>query len=263
LSEAHNEKKAAYEMYWRHYLGLDKPYTGTKAHSRFERKDLETWSFLAFVVGTAESADTLRSHLEKISEIVGSEKEARADTDNRKTFIKRVEDHRRVLAEAYLTRCVDNYLSYLSDLLFEIYVARPECLRSKAQERLDFVLSHSRMEDLIASLAEKQVRERSYSSIKDLMEYFERRLGLVLVESAEVRQRVNRLAEDRNLIVHNRGLVNRTFLKNTGRTDLKLGDMLPIREQQIEDCQSVSRLAIGLDRRAREKFSLADASAES
>jgi hypothetical protein len=63
--------------------------------------------------------------------------------------------HESVLAQMIFCRFTEAYLNYLTDLLALMFQARPELLRSGEQERLDFILQYSSMEDLIRALAEK------------------------------------------------------------------------------------------------------------
>jgi len=61
--------------------------------------------------------------------------------------------HNSLLLELVLTRTVDNFLCFLSDLLALIYKAKPEMLRSSENEKLDFVLQFSDMDQLRSAVA--------------------------------------------------------------------------------------------------------------
>ncbi|MDQ3686595.1 MAG: hypothetical protein M3430_13505 [Acidobacteriota bacterium] len=86
--------------------------------------------------------------------------------------------HIPLMAELVLCRSIDNYLVYLSQLLALIFRTKPETLKSGEQERLDFILKHSSMDDLIGALAEKRVDKLAYMGMRDLARYFEEKLGL-------------------------------------------------------------------------------------
>lgn len=93
----------------------------------------------------------------------------------------------RVRGELALTRYVDNYLTYIADLLREIFIARPDTLRSREQLTVDEVLSNATMEDLTAYLADRKVTRLSFRGLGELTDYFAGTLGLRLVEDPELR----------------------------------------------------------------------------
>ena len=66
-------------------------------------------------------------------------------------------------------RHVENFLNYLSSLLNEIFIQRPEILKSSEKIDLEIVLGHSSIEDLVQTIAERKVENLSYKSLIDLV----------------------------------------------------------------------------------------------
>ena len=78
----------------------------------------------------------------------------KSETDKQKADFDYEND--RMLEELTITRTVDNYLSYISDLLALIYKSKPEMLKSEEEERLDFILSFDNLDELRNAIAEKK-----------------------------------------------------------------------------------------------------------
>jgi len=167
-----------------------------------------------------------------------------------------LEERQQFLFEVILVRHVENYLNYLSGLLFHIFTQRPETLKSSEMIKVETVLSHDNMDDLIRTIAQRKVDSLSYQSFKDLINYFSGQFGLALVPQGQVAS-VAEAVETRNISVHNRCIINKRYVKKTGapisvigdRRDLSMGDIATL----------VPLLANGvrtLDRQARKKWKL-------
>lgn len=162
-----------------------------------------------------------------------------------------------VLSEVMLTRSVDNFLTYVSELLGLVFRVRPETLRSSQQVSLEFVLSHDTQADLIDAIAERRVEHLAMQSIEALSTYFDREMGLVIFSSEADQQLLSNLVAHRNLYVHNRGLVNRRFLRLVPESGHQLGkyaELLP--DDLMNGVESMRRIATGIDHAAAAKWNL-------
>lgn len=111
------------------------------------------------------------------------------------------------------SRSIDNFVIYFKEILAEVVYKRPEILRSKDQERLDFILDYESMSDLLKAISEKKIEELFYRGINDIERFFKDRLGIELFKDDEFRKIINKLIKQRNLIVHNRGRITKEFHK--------------------------------------------------
>lgn len=163
-----------------------------------------------------------------------------------------------LMAEMALCRVVDNYLSYVTDLLGILFRTRPECLKSSETITLEFALAHKTTSRLIRAIADRQVNKLSYRGMKDLNEYTSKQLGLALFgSSAELSQGIQ-LIEMRNLIVHSRGVVNDTFLSRTGNPHYGIGSQLSFSFSSVqENGNFLARCVEELEQRAHSKFGFA------
>ncbi len=131
--------------------------------------------------------------------------------------------HGQLLLEMMLCRGIDNYLCYLSELLFELFRIRPETLKSGERLKTQDVLSHSTMEDLIHALAERRVQRLAYAGLRELAAYADERLGIPLFDDEHSLARAVRIVELRNIVVHNRGVINNVFLSRVTDSEWELG----------------------------------------
>jgi hypothetical protein len=170
--------------------------------------------------------------------------------------IRPLEQHSSLIAELLISRMVDNFLAYIGDLLNLIFRTRPETLRSAEKEQLDFILQFSSMEELIHALAEKRVERLAFST-QELFSYFEEKLGFVLFEVEDTKEKAVRIIETRNIIVHNRSIVSSTFKKRVPNHPANLGDRLNLTMLDMREYDAFLMHAVfDIDRRTVAKFKL-------
>ena len=168
----------------------------------------------------------------------------------------RLRKRQQFLFEIILVRHVENYLNYLSGLLFDIFTQRPETLKSSEKIALDQVLSHDNMDDLIRTIAQTKVDSLSHQSFYDLVAYFGEHFGLALFPQGQVAL-LAEAVQTRNISVHTRCIINERYVKRTGAPELLIGTK---RDLSMEDLAGlVPLLADGvrkLDGQARKKLKL-------
>lgn len=164
--------------------------------------------------------------------------------------------HEPIIAEMLVCRIADNYLLYLKELLKEIFLTRPETLRSGQMERLDFVLQFLSMDRLISAIAEKKVQEVMFKGTRELISFFNE-LGVTLFpNSADVEPAV-RVIETRHLIVHNLGVVNETFKARVPKAPESLGDRVRADYEMAKEYDIFLIAAVfAADKIASKKFGL-------
>lgn len=206
---------------------------------------------VAQIERTAEGAhrallDTARSEEEKI-ELESKWKLRKGPTEDLKK-------HRQFFMEIILVRLVENYLNYLSSLLREVFVARPESLRSSEKVDLETVLRHESIDDFVRTVAERKVESLSYSSFDDLAEYFVDRFNIELA-GKEKHQAIVQGIETRNISVHNRCIVNTRFVAKTNSHADRIGKLRVLGIENVETIGKVlSESVISVDRAARKKL---------
>ena len=164
--------------------------------------------------------------------------------------------HRQLVYELVTTRFVDNFLSYVTELLELVFHSRPETLRSNEQERLDYILQFESIDTLRRSLAEKRVERLAFMGMRELNDYLKDRLGFVLLEGQNL-ERAVRLVEVRNIIVHNRAVVSKLSAKRIPALEPFVGKRLQFTDKEMWDNRLFLRhSALDIDVRAAKKFTL-------
>jgi hypothetical protein len=166
----------------------------------------KTLHALGFFYELADRADNVWTILDEMGQEVGS-----PARDRPPSAVATLKTYSRFLRETIVTRAVDNYLAYLGELLSLVFKARPEALRSPDQIRLDEVLRYDTMEELVANIAERRVANLTQQGVAELDHDLSRLLGIPLFDSAEDRERGTTIVELRNLLVHNRGVIDSRF----------------------------------------------------
>jgi len=170
---------------------------------------------------------------------------------------ERLKENMKLFNQMFLCRSVDNFLTYISELLTLIFRTRPETLRSRAQVRLDYILKFENMTDLISALVERRVNELSYQGMEQLTDDLRESIGLQLFTDDLLRSKAIRLIEIRNVIVHNRSIINLNFVRKIPDAAADLGKPLTLRGTEVlDDLTDLAIVVFNIDRRSIEKFAL-------
>lgn len=160
-------------------------------------------------------------------------------------------------AEGMFARMVDSFLTYLTDLLAAIYRSKPQALRSGEQVRIDEVLRHATMDELVEFLCQRKVHQLSYEGMTALHAILEKELSFSLFEVPLELERAVLLVEKRNLVAHARGVVNKVFLQRQPMSEHSLGERLKFDRSQIaQDLLFLARAVARADVAAVEKFKI-------
>ena len=179
------------------------------------------------------------------------------DDDSRESAEIRYRDG--TMADELLNRllfanAVDNFNTYLGSLLYEILAVDPRPMYGK---KVDFktIYNTSDIDDLRAEALERYVIELGYQSISDLADALEKSFGLSTLKHWLTKKRLNRLVQMRNIIAHNGGMVNRTYLLRSGDKRQKPGELIRV-GFALTTAKYLSRLARRIDVEATAKFPL-------
>jgi hypothetical protein len=159
------------------------PERTTGAATAFLEEEARLIGIVAFVRSLARLADETRAiaaaALERDTE-KRAELEAKRDTEV--PALREFRKYQNLVRQTVLVRAVDNSLTYISEMLAELFRRRPEMLRSERQVSLDRVLQHNSMADLVSALAEREVERLAYMGLDELCGELEKRFGMVLFE---------------------------------------------------------------------------------
>ena len=171
--------------------------------------------------------------------------------------VAQMDIHGPILDEMLFCRGVNSFLTYIADLMTMIYEKYPKKLDSNKQMTYGFGIEHHMAGDLISALAEKTVIELAHQRFDALAKHFKKDLELVLFQE-DIQSTNAALSVDiRNIITHNRGVVNRTFIQRNPRFTGDLGKRIVLsKEEGREMLADLGYCARQLDLRAIKKFGL-------
>ncbi len=237
---------------------LQLPEQATSACSQFLCEHAGYHMLVQEVFGIADYADNAAKTINSLSQALGVEKKKVIKKDDASgPFTSVAKLFTPILAEMIWCRGVDNFLTYVSQLLGLIFRSRPEMLRSSKMITLDTVLEFDSMDDLIDHLAEKRVHDLAYAGLASLQETLEREIGFSLFPKVDRMKRAVLIVEDRNLITHNRSVVNDVYIKRTGADWVKPGDKQQVGLICAIRClRFLAAAVVDIDTRAQGKFSL-------
>jgi hypothetical protein len=171
--------------------------------------------------------------------------------------VAQMDIHSAVLGEMVFCRGVNSFLTYLADLMTLIYEKYPKKLPSNKQTTYRFCIEHHMAGDLISALAEDTVMELTHRNLDALAKYFKKNLDLVLFTKDTHSANAALCVDIRNIITHNRGIVNRFFIQRNPRFADDLGKRVVLGEEdRREMLGTLGYCARQLDVRAIEKFGL-------
>ena len=123
---------------------------------------------------------------------------------------------------------------YICDIIKYIYSKKIYLLKTGKKE-LDYetILSFNTMEELNEHIIEKERETIGYKSYEDIKKYFMNRFKIDFTKLKNENS-INPIFVTRNIIVHNRGVVNEKFLLRVHNSGYKLGDVVKINEEYLD-----------------------------
>jgi hypothetical protein len=165
--------------------------------------------------------------------------------------------HAPLIFQFFLSRAADNYAVYISNLLAEIFTHRPEVLRTSERVSLDDVLVHKSMQSFIATLAERRVNNLMNDGTRKLAEYVTAHMGFPLFDTPEGLDKMVEIGAVRNVIAHNRGVVDKRLAERLPKRNWPIGEPVPLTDGYLWDAMTNLNASVAdIDRRAIQKFGL-------
>lgn len=171
--------------------------------------------------------------------------------------IKFLRKHTQELLQTILCRLVDNFTTYLSEIVRESLASKPEMLKSKEKLEVEYVLKFESKEDLIQDLVDQKVASLSYRGFSDLYKWMTDRLGIEPNLDREIQSDIIELLETRNAIVHNRGCVGAKYLRQVENSRFELGKLRKLEANDVLNAWGVLHKFVGVvDTMIAEKLGL-------
>ncbi|MEY9185337.1 hypothetical protein ABIG06_006836 [Bradyrhizobium sp. USDA 326] len=179
----------------------------------------EVNDFASFFFGVIEARGAIAASMtEQSAELFAIEAEKYAPDS--------ISLERQMVQEILLSRIVESFNHYVSAILSEVFLRRPEMLSAEGQIKVAKILELRTFDEIVRHLVDKKLHELSYSSLSDVRAFIKERTKIDLYRSEDQFKLVQLASEVRNLIAHNDCKINDVFLRRTGATTADL----PLRE---------------------------------
>jgi hypothetical protein len=165
--------------------------------------------------------------------------------------------NRQVFLEMFLSRMVDNFQNYLVDLIREILHSNPSMLSTRQQSlTLEEVLTYDRIEDLVHDVVERKVNSLSYEGFSDLQKWCTDR-GIPISVPASRLAEVIELIATRNIIAHNRGIVDERYIRSVRHPSFSIGARRDLSVDYFYEAKTLlDKIVYNTDKSAQKKFRL-------
>jgi len=118
----------------------------------------------------------------------------------------------KILSRILYSSFADNFETYMSDLLYEIFLAKPETLKSKQTVTIREVLNCTDLQDFIEYWAKQKIGKLQKGSVKGFIKDTPQIENLEVLEDNEIKE-IDKLLQIRHLYSHRNGVVDDKFLK--------------------------------------------------
>jgi hypothetical protein len=116
----------------------------------------------------------------------------------------------KMLMRILFSSCADTFEIFMSDLLYEIYLAKPETLKSTAQVTVKDVLDCSDMQEFITRYAKSKLKKLQRGSVKGFIAD-NKQIKSLGVFDATRQEEIEKILQIRHLYAHQNGLVDERF----------------------------------------------------
>ena len=136
--------------------------------------------------------------------------------------------------------------AFLSDSLRVICRVRPEILKSGKKIDRSTIIDSGNWDKVIECIIEDYIYEFGWKTLKDKIKFLKDKIGLnVEIPNSELS--ILEEAENiRNIVVHNGGRISQEYINRTEKSDLNVGDLIPITAEFMGKVSYIS-LLLGWD----------------
>lgn len=118
----------------------------------------------------------------------------------------------KILIRILFSSCADNFETYLSDLLYEIYLANPTSLKSKEQVSIKEVLDCSDMQEFVIFWSKKKLSKLQRGSVKGFLNDTSQINDLNVIDLNQ-QEEIEKILQIRHLYAHRNGIIDEKFLQ--------------------------------------------------
>lgn len=162
----------------------------------------------------------------------------------------------KILARILFSSFVDNFETYLSDLLYEIFLAKPATLKSSSTVTIKEVLDCSDLQEFVSYLAKQKIGKLQKGSVKGFISENAQIKNLNVLDNLK-QDEIEKILQIRHLYSHRNGIVDEKFVQYfTGKIDLNSEHQMSI-DEICDKMYYLAEIVHQIDSAAIVKFKLA------
>ena len=119
------------------------------------------------------------------------------------------------VCEILLSRIVESFNYYLTELLSHVFSKTPDMLKGDANFTAKEIIEAGDYPSLVKIIVDKTIINIAYKSVRDINSTLERKYGIPLALDEDDLKAITVAVEVRNLIAHNDCCTNEQFLRKT------------------------------------------------
>lgn len=161
----------------------------------------------------------------------------------------------KMLMRILFSSCADTFETFMSDLLYEIYLAKPQALRSEATVTVKEVLDCSDMQEFITRYAKEKLKKLQRGSVKGFIADNKAVKSLNVFDATRIEE-IEKILQIRHLYTHQNGIVDDRFRKSFPTAKVNDEYRMTL-EEFLHRFDYLSQAVEAVDEAARKDFKLA------
>lgn len=161
----------------------------------------------------------------------------------------------KMLMRILFSSCADTFETFMSDLLYEIYLAKPETLKSDAPVTVKEVLDCADMQEFISRYAKEKLKKLQRGSVKGFISD-NKAIKSLDVFDATRQEEIEKILQIRHLYTHQNGIVDERFRKAFPASKLNDEYRMTL-DDFLDRFEHLAQSVKAVDEAARKDFRLA------
>jgi hypothetical protein len=161
----------------------------------------------------------------------------------------------KMLMRILFSSCADTFETFMSDLLYEIYLAKPQTLKSEATVTVKEVLDCSDMQEFITRYAKEKLKKLQRGSVKGFIADNKAIKSLNVCDAGRIEE-IEKILQIRHLYTHQNGIVDDRFRKSFPLTKVNDEYRMTL-EEFLNRFEYLAQAIEAVDEAARRDFKLA------
>lgn len=246
-------------------LKIAKPELSTKSGVMYFDSTIRDVDFFFFIIDTVLIGDYIPYHAKKTLEladglIVESEM-AKSPEELMQTKpgnrLKKLRQHSQEFIEMIYSRQVDNFQTYIVNLVREILKVKPNILHNNHPSiSIAQLLEVESKDALISEVIESKVSSLANKGFENIEEWCIAS-GIPLTVDRDLKGKLKEFIATRNIIVHNRCIVDEKYLRVVPYSKYEKGSLRKLDVDDLYDAINIfSEIVTHTDKKSIEKFNL-------